>query len=237
MDKFEYYQLIENHLGTTDYEQYLNTYELLKCQKKLDAVLPDELQFQIVHQSEELWMKLLNYTLVEVAEYIIENNFPRIVTLFKRIHKIQKFLIEQLSMLETMATKEYFPIRELLGKGSGQESPGFKSLIRITPMVWQEFERHYLLSRKLSIKDIYDEQYKHSEEFVIAEFFIEYDALFQQFLYGHLRLVERTIGPQSHSLKGRSTDALIKSASRNFFPELWNVRTKMTEQSAQSYSN
>ena len=43
-----------------DYGVYLNVDQLLQCQKPTDALCNgDELQFQIVHQVEELWMKLM----------------------------------------------------------------------------------------------------------------------------------------------------------------------------------
>ena len=54
--------------GTTDYELYLNTPALLACQKDYkDLANRDELQFQIVHQVEELWMKLIGYTLLDIT--------------------------------------------------------------------------------------------------------------------------------------------------------------------------
>ena len=43
----------------SDYERYLNTEELLALQKGPDEwVHRDELLFQVVHQSAELWLKL-----------------------------------------------------------------------------------------------------------------------------------------------------------------------------------
>ena len=52
-----------------DYELYLNTEALLACQKPFSALCnKDELQFQIVHQVEELWMKLIAYTLLDIDE-------------------------------------------------------------------------------------------------------------------------------------------------------------------------
>jgi tryptophan 2,3-dioxygenase len=237
MNKDIYYSLIEQQKGSTDYEKYLQTNQLLSAQKKLTDLLPEELQFQIVHQSEELWMKLMAYTLIDLGEYLTQKNTPRVMTLFRRIHKIQKSLIDQLSFLETMSPKEYFPIRALLGSGSGQESPGFNVLMKVVFPVWEEFKKRYLYEKNISIEKIYDSEYSHSEEYFIAEQFIEYDALFQQFLYAHLRLVERTIGPRSTSLKGRSTDALSISASRNLFPELWTIRTQMTEAWTQKHKD
>ena len=43
----------------SDYERYLNTVDLLALQKGPDEwVHRDELLFQVVHQSSELWLKL-----------------------------------------------------------------------------------------------------------------------------------------------------------------------------------
>ena len=45
--------------GASDYERYLRTDELLALQKSPEEQAhPDELLFQTVHQSSELWLKL-----------------------------------------------------------------------------------------------------------------------------------------------------------------------------------
>jgi len=45
--------------GASDYERYLRTDELLALQKRPEErAHPDELLFQTVHQSSELWLKL-----------------------------------------------------------------------------------------------------------------------------------------------------------------------------------
>jgi len=61
------YQDMMRGAGQRDYEIYLNTEALLACQKTPeDLCNPDELQFMIVHQVEELWMKLAATTLLDV---------------------------------------------------------------------------------------------------------------------------------------------------------------------------
>ncbi|TIM79573.1 MAG: tryptophan 2,3-dioxygenase, partial [Mesorhizobium sp.] len=66
MHKPDYYARIEAP-EMRDYGVYLSCDKLLACQKPLaEMVNADELQFQIVHQVEELWMKLITYTLVDV---------------------------------------------------------------------------------------------------------------------------------------------------------------------------
>ena len=118
--------------GTLDYELYLNTKSLLSCQSKFeDLCNRDELQFQLVHQIEELWMKLIAYTLLDIDEYLQRENTNRVLTLFRRVHAAQRLMIQQLALLETMSPKEYQEIRKRLGNGSGQESPGFRVLLKM----------------------------------------------------------------------------------------------------------
>jgi len=114
--------------GTLDYELYLNTKTLLGCQSKFeDLCNADELQFQIVHQVEELWMKLIAYTLLDIDDYLQQENTNRVLTLFRRVHTAQRLMIDQIALLEIMSPKEYQAIRERLGNGSGQESPASAS--------------------------------------------------------------------------------------------------------------
>ncbi|HZT36068.1 MAG TPA: hypothetical protein VFA15_09115, partial [Nitrososphaera sp.] len=84
-----------NGEGTLDYEVYLNTLQLLSCQKAFcEYCNADELQFQIVHQVEELWMKLIGYTLLDIDDYIQQENTNRVVTLFRRVHLTVRLMTE-----------------------------------------------------------------------------------------------------------------------------------------------
>ncbi len=71
MDRNYYYSIISGN-GELDYEIYLNTKKLLSCQKDFKELYnQDELKFQIVHQSEELCMKLIAYTLLNIDDYSV----------------------------------------------------------------------------------------------------------------------------------------------------------------------
>src|SRR5437879_12392706 len=118
--------------GALDYELYLNTKTLLSCQTKFSELCnADELQFQVVHQVEELWMKLIAYTLLDIDDYLQQENTNRVLTLFRRVHATQRMMIQQLGLLETMSPKEYQDIRQRLGNGSGRASPGFRVLLKM----------------------------------------------------------------------------------------------------------
>ncbi|TIW88564.1 MAG: tryptophan 2,3-dioxygenase, partial [Mesorhizobium sp.] len=91
-DKTDYHARIEAP-EMRDYGVYLKCDQLLACQKPLaEMVNADELQFQIVHQVEELWMKLIAYTLVDVLDYLEKQNTHRIVTLMGRVHRLMRMM-------------------------------------------------------------------------------------------------------------------------------------------------
>jgi tryptophan 2,3-dioxygenase len=222
--------------GTLDYEKYLQTKTLLNCQTGFAELCnADELQFQVVHQIEELWMKLIAYTLLDIDDYLQAANTNRVLTLFRRVHLAQKMMIQQVGLLETMSPKEYQAIRTRLGNGSGQESPGFRTLLRMYQPLWNSFEEFYLRKRGLTVEKIYDTAYDHGDAYVVAEALAEFDELFQKFRYEHMQLIHRTIGFGSKSLKGRPVEVLSEGMSHKFFPELWEVRGKMTDEWGAEY--
>ncbi len=235
MDR-EYFYSIMNGTGKYDYEAYLNTYDLLRCQKEFaDFCNADELQFQIVHQIEELWMKLIGYTLLDIDDYLRETNTNRVITLFRRVDVALKLMTDQLVLLETMSPKEYQEIRLQLGNGSGQESPGFQTILKMPQHLWKSFVTRYLDSKGLTIQKIYDVEYSHGDAYVVAEALIEFDELFQNFRYHHIQLIYRSIGMDAKSLKGRSVELLRKGVDTRFFPDLWEIRHKMTDKWGTEY--
>ncbi len=235
MDREHFYATM-NGEGTLDYEIYLNTQKLLSCQKDFRAFCnQDELQFQIVHQVEELWMKLIGYTLLDIDDYLQQENTNRVVTLFRRVQVALRLMIEQLALLETMSPKEYQEIRLGLGQGSGQESPGFRTLLKMHQPLWQSFKTHYLDKHGLTVEKIYATEYSHSDAYVVAEALAEFDEVFHKFRYNHILLIQRTIGLGAKSLKGRSVDLLNEGLKIRFFPELWEIRSKMTDQWGSQY--
>ena len=229
MNREQFYAIMSGE-GTLDYELYLKTKTLLNCQSQFDELCNhDEMQFQIVHQIEELWMKLIAYTLLDIDEYLQQEDTNRVITLFRRVHRTQRMMIQQVPLLETMSPKEYQEIRKKLGNGSGQESPGFRVLLKMYQPIWNSFKATYLDKHSLTVEKIYDSQYSHGNAYVVAEALAEFDELFQKFRYEHMQLIYRTIGFGSKSLKGRPVEILEEGMRHKFFSELWEVRGHMTD--------
>ena len=235
MDRKSYHVEIESP-EMLDYGVYLNCDRLLTCQKPISALCnADELQFQIVHQVEELWMKLINYTLVDILDHMTAREDFRVLTLFDRVHRLLRLMIQQLDILETMSPKEYQEIRLQLGNGSGQESPGFRLLIKIPADIWTRYQTYYLDAEKKTVEQVYDSDYAHDACYAVAEALTEFDELLQTFRWRHIFLIRRSIGGEAKSLKGRPVDMLKTGANHQFFPALWSVRSEMTDRWGGAY--
>ncbi len=221
--------------GRTDYEKYLNIVDLLACQKRPDELVHhDELLFQIVHQTAELWMKLEIHELEKVRDLLSRGRCLPAVALLDRVVLVEKVLIDQLHVLETMSPWDYQTIRKILGKGSGLESPGFQRLVVLGPTLWPPYEK-LLSERGWSVDDVYTNKDEDYPLYLVSEALADFDEHFQIWRFHHLKLVEREIGGKVLSLKGRAIDFLSENMQQRFFPELWEVRNRLTERAGFAY--
>ena len=229
MDRKAYQKMMRGD-GRLDYEIYLNTEQLLAIQKEPEELChPDELQFMIVHQVEELWMKLMASSLLDIHDEMRGRNTLKALTLFRRVHICQELMSQQLSLLETMSPKDYQEIRLLLGNGSGQESPGFRVLLKMPKDLWATYKDIYLEGGARTLEHVYDSGYAHDDAYMIAEALAEFDEQFQKFRNNHMQLIYRSIGVGANSLKGRPVEILREGLRYKMFPELWQVRADMTD--------
>jgi tryptophan 2,3-dioxygenase len=211
----------------TDYEKYLRTTELLALQKPTDQLsCHDELQFQIVHQVAELWMKLVEHEILFVAEMLRATQLPRALRALARVRAAQQLLLEQLSLLDTMAPRDYMTIRNALGRGSGQESPGFRRMLQLPDELWPSVT-DLLARQQVTLRQIYEQPDAHPELFNLCEALLEFDQSLQLWRQRHLVLVYRQIGAGTPSLKGKPSELLAEGMKHRFFPSLWLVRDEL----------
>src|SRR5262245_11441455 len=212
----------------TDYEKYIRTTELLSLQNPVTNLSThDEMQFQIVHQVAELWMKLVQHELAETVARIDRDQLAEATASLARVHRVQRLLLVQLDLLDTMAPRDYMTIRTVLGHGSGQESPGFRTLLRLpADVVWPRVEA-LLGRRRVTLRAIYEHHEDHTELFQLCEALVDYDQLLQGWRQRHLLLVFRIIGAGTPSLKGKPSELLERGMKQRFFPALWDVRDEV----------
>lgn len=218
-------------VALTDYEKYIRTEELLSLQKSAEQVIcPDELQFQIVHQASELWMKLVAHELGQFVGFVGDGG-PDALAMAQRaltrVAMMQRILLSQVDVLDTLTPVDYMTIRTVLGRGSGQESPGFKTMLRLPgETVWPAFAA--LIERRgVTLRQIYEGQAAHAQLHALCEGLVDYDQLLQTWRQRHLMLVYRIIGTGTPSLKGKPSELLAHGMKTRFFPALWDVRDEI----------
>jgi tryptophan 2,3-dioxygenase len=210
--------------GTTEYERYLKTPELLRLQKEpAQRSHADELLFQSIHQVEELWMKMMIHELGELVLALDGRQYVDGRRALDRVADLGELLERQLKLFEHMLPSAYLIIRKKLGRGSGLDSPGFVRLNEIAPTVWAAYQRA-LEREKVDLMDLYAKADAHPALLGVAEGLVDFDAAMQRFKREHIMVVRRIIGIGTASLRGNPMDLLERSAQLTYFPELWAVR-------------
>jgi len=213
----------------SDYERYLNTVELLSLQKTSDEwVHRDELLFQTVHQSSELWLQLAWNEVEEAARLVDGDEIAPALRLLRRATDCMKLVTAALDMLEHMSPWEYTIVRKVLGHGSGFDSPGFREIRRVTPPLGVAF--HAARERAgLSLVEVYTHGREHEELYSLAEQLIEWDERIIVWRVRHLKVVQRVIGAGVIGTQGTPVEVMGRLMHKSFFPELWDLRNELTE--------
>ncbi|MEZ4317163.1 MAG: tryptophan 2,3-dioxygenase family protein [Myxococcota bacterium] len=118
-------------MSTHTYWDYLRLSELLTLQGGQegdeDALLADELHFIIVHQTYELWFKLVLRSLRSARNRLAEprvdeETIPHVVHHLRRISAILKVAVHQFEVMETLTPQDFLAFRDKLVPSSGFQS-------------------------------------------------------------------------------------------------------------------
>jgi tryptophan 2,3-dioxygenase len=224
----DYSQPVLPGKGASDYERYLRTDELLALQRTPEEqVHRDELLFQTVHQSSELWLKLACFEVEGATEHLRKNETAAAIRLLRRSVEGMKIATLLLDQLEHMSPWEYQSIRRVLGHGSGFDSPGFRSVRRVSPSLGDAF---HALRRDagLSVTDLYVQGREHEDLYQLAELLIEWDERVSVWRFRHYKVVARVIGDEVVGTQGTPVELLGGLIKNKLYPELWQARNELT---------
>jgi tryptophan 2,3-dioxygenase len=217
--------------AATDYERYLRTDELLALQKTPGEVVHrDEHLFQAVHQSSELWLKLACQEIEDATSLVESDRVAASTRLVRRATDAMTLIAQHLHMLEHMSPVDYAVVRTALGHGAGFDSPGFRRVHRVSPVLGEAFDR-LLARRQLTLIGIYERGYELEDVYQLAEQLITWDERTILWRYQHLKTVERIIGGHVIGTQGTPVEVLAKRIDLRFFPALWLVRDEVTRRS------
>jgi tryptophan 2,3-dioxygenase len=215
--------------GASDYERYLRTDELLTLQKTPEEQAhPDELLFQTVHQSSELWLKLGTSEVARATAHVRAGEIAPALRLLRRAALCLQFITRQLDMLEQMSPWEYQTVRRVLGHGSGFDSPGFRDVRRVTPPLGEAFDVA-VAQAGLDVVEVYVQGREHEELYQLAELLTEWDERIWVWRFRHYTIVARALGEQTVGTQGTPVQVLGKLIAQRQMPRLWEARSRLVE--------
>ncbi len=115
--------------GQLTYGGYLRLPELLAQQvPQADPAAHDELLFITVHQVYELWFQQLLHELEAARDAMAAGQPPRARHLLHRVHAIERLLVTQVNILETMTPQDFLEFRSVLAPASGFQSVQYREV-------------------------------------------------------------------------------------------------------------
>jgi tryptophan 2,3-dioxygenase len=111
------------------YNKYLRVPDLIALQDCLsEPAHHDELLFITVHQAYELWFKQVLHEIDFAAASIAEDRAPAAARALSRVVEIEKMLVSQIHILETMTPINFLGFRDQLNPASGFQSMQFREI-------------------------------------------------------------------------------------------------------------
>ena len=118
--------------GTTpllSYNKYLRVQDLIGLQECLsDPAHDDELLFITIHQAYELWFKVILQEIDAAINVMSQDRPAAAERALRRVVEIEKLLVNQIHILETMSPINFLQFRDQLNPASGFQSMQFREI-------------------------------------------------------------------------------------------------------------
>ena len=234
------------------YNKYLRVPDLINLQDCLSSPAHhDELLFITVHQAYELWFKQILHELDAAIQFLEDDHVPSATRAIKRIVEIEKLLVNQIHILESMTPISFLAFRDQLNPASGFQSMQFREIEFSSGLKEKEILREFsndgfahdrlqarlngptladcfqrvLQRRGLTALEVLTHFEQRYEEFQLAEALLEHDEYFALWRSHHVMMVERMVGAKRGTGGSEGIGYLKTTLDKRFFPELWEART------------
>ena len=235
------------------YGSYLKIAELLDLQHGLSDE-HDELLFIVAHQVYELWFKVVLDELEATRSRIDSDDIFFARHHLRRVHVVERLLIEQIEVLETMSPQDFLAFRSQLAPASGFQSVQFREIEFLSGLKDRKYlERiegsidemsrlkhrleepsladafHGLVERRgsPSLLEIFRDRARYGDLFDLCEALLDHDEAFAHWRARHVLMVERQIGSKTGTGGSSGAQYLRSTLGKRFYPELWEVRSQL----------
>jgi tryptophan 2,3-dioxygenase/ribonuclease HI len=219
----------------TEYAGYLRIHDLLRLQHPLTAEAHDELLFVIVHQSYELWFKLILHELAKARSELEDGRPQAAIPPLRRTAAIDRLLLDHLDVLETMGPDGFLEFRDPLAPASGFQSEQFRAVEGDSPLLYDAFVACAGLpddreARLDALAELYRDHLDDAARAVlyqVAELLVDHDELIALWRHHHTLMAAREIGSRHGTGGSRGVEYLRGTQDKRFYPELWEVRAAL----------
>lgn len=235
------------------YGTYLKVPELLQLQERLSHE-HDELLFIVAHQVYELWFKVVLFELEATRDRIAADDLFFARHYLQRVYVIERLLVEQIDVLETMSPQDFLAFRSQLAPASGFQSVQFREIeflsglkeprylarLETTPDEMARLRRRLeepsvddafrqLVERRgsPSLVDVFRDRERYGDLFDLCEALLDHDEAFAHWRSRHVLMVERQIGGKTGTGGSSGAEYLRSTLGKRFYPELWDVRSNL----------
>jgi tryptophan 2,3-dioxygenase len=210
----------------TEYAGYLRIDDLLRLQQPLTPEAHDELLFIIVHQSYELWFKLILHELRKAHAELSADRPQGAIRPLKRTVAIERLLLDHLDVLETMGPEGFMEFRDPLAPASGFQSRQFREIESFSPTLYDVFAAQL----PTDLADLYRDHLHDPVRallYEVAELLLDHDEQIALWRHHHTLMAAREIGDRPGTGGSRGVEYLRGTQDKRFYPELWAVRTAL----------
>lgn len=192
------------------YDKYLKVPELTGIQETLSKPTShDELLFIIIHQTYELWFKQILHEIDATIGWLNEGRIFRANHSLRVILEIEKILVAQIHVLETMAPIGFLEFRDKLNPASGFQSTQFREIEFVSGVKDKEFLK-FFVNGKIATKKLK----KRYEAVTLAEVFWSL-------------LEERDFPVETHEERVQSIVRILERTEKN--PEIYILQDLLIE--------
>jgi tryptophan 2,3-dioxygenase/ribonuclease HI len=235
--------------GGTDYASYLLIDDLLRLQRPITEGAHDELLFIVVHQAYELWFKLILHELAAARDELADARPHVAAPRLRRVVAVERLLLTQLEVLETMGPEGFLEFRDPLAPASGFQSRQFREIEWISgergtwpgggeppagASLYEAFSAGLGLpeereARLAALAALYRD---HADPLraawhEVAELLVDHDEGIARWRHHHALMAAREIGTRPGTGGSPGVEYLRSTVDRRFFPDLWDVRLSL----------
>jgi tryptophan 2,3-dioxygenase len=235
------------------YGTYLKVRELLDLQNQLSQE-HDELLFIVAHQVYELWFKVVLFELEAARDRIDADDVFFALHYLKRVFVVERLLVEQIEVLETMSPQDFLAFRSQLAPASGFQSVQFREIEFLSGLKEPKYlarlestaQETARLRRRLdepsladafrglltrrgspSLLEVFRDRERYGDLFDLCEALLDHDEAFAHWRARHVLMVERQIGGKTGTGGSSGAAYLRTTLGKRFYPELWEVRSHL----------